>query len=253
MNLKQALQSALATNQDPTKTVEGAGQSEILRNGAVFAAERAAAAFLKSRERVAKNQAVTAFADLKEASRQAKNLTNCIMQAFSIDLDANRIVENFCGFGREWRPRDEAVAAFAAEHGIDHDTAREALECTMMAAQLKSQTHKGNRAAIYMAWLSDLDAENAQPNDATRSVIDVIVQEAYARAGEWLRADEGILIKGAADDLGVVLPQWKDVLPKMGANQAAARARVQKNLDTHAQRMAVELEEATKEIDPSDW
>lgn len=252
-SLKTALAAALNYNTNPQASIANAGESEILANGASFALQRAATAFLKSRERVAKNAHATAFDDLKAASREAKNLCNCIMQAFNVDLDSIQTVEQFCGFGREWRPNDARIAEFAAEHNITHDQAREALEVTMLSAQLKSQTNKGNRSAIYMAWLSDLDAENATPNDATNAVIAAIVTEAYQRAGEWLRADEGVLIRGAAEDLGVVLPKWSDVLPKMNKAGESARARVQKNLDTHAQRMAAELEEATKEINPSDW
>lgn len=228
-------------------------QSEIMEFNISILFNKLASAFLKGRAAIVNCKHQSMLDDLKARSVINKNNLLFAMQSFGSDLDTDAIIENFCGFGREWTPSDAKVSDFAAEHGISHERAREVMEASMVSAQYNSQTTRGNLAGIYAGWLSDLDMDEAKSNDEIEKLISDTVIAAYSKAGQWMNRAEAILIEGAAQDLGVLLPKWEDTLPKVGQEVKAMKERIQKNLDKRAEQQAAAYLEASREINKNDW
>lgn len=229
-------------------------QSDILTNSVDFLLRKKAQQFIKAREAVIRCKHASALNDLKETSRQHRIELEYLMQTTGQDFNADDVIENYCGFGREWVANDRSVTQAADEHGISKEAARDMLEATLTQAQLYSQTTKGNMIGIYTGWLSDLCPDNDHPtNEQADKELQATITDAYKKAGEWLRRDEGLLIEASAEDWQLSLPKWGDVLPKATAATEQAKRKIQSNLEHRAEQLRVEALEAMATINGQDW
>lgn len=234
-------------------TLSNCGESEILKRGAEFALSRLQSQFLKSRERCLKNKHAGLIDELKESSKEAKNLAARVMLELDVEIDPQDVAENFAGISREWKASTKAVEQAAEEHEISMEQARDMLAASMAQAQMHCLSQRAPVLSLYEAWLADIDPASAERTDESDKVIRSVILDAYARAGEWMRRDEGLLIEGAAHTLGVILPKWADVLPKSSNVTAKQRAAINKRLDNHAEGKAKALIEAAREFSANDW
>ncbi len=246
---------AAAMESNMQKETTNAAVSEILLRSAQFAVDKAASKFLKARQAVLKNKAVGAVEELKQQSRIAKSVCEQLMDAFQLDLDPEAISESFAGLNRVWEASPAKVQELANQHGIDLDQARNVLAATLAQAQLSTISQRSGLISLYQGWLSDLDSDSEVIQGASDEIhqeIERTVMDAYKRAGEWLRRDEGILIEGAAYDLGILLPKWKDVLPS-GGDTAKAAERIRQAVDARAESKAQSLIDAARQFEKNDW
>ncbi len=223
--------------------------SVIAQSQAIFTRNNLSRKFLKARDAVVKNKHASALDDLKQRARDAQNLVGYVMQATKCDINAAEVAAEFCGYGREWKANAKLVEQTAAEHGIDCDQARDMLEATMTQAQYNAQINRGKLASIFEGWLADIDPEACTSTDEGEKILAEIIIKAYATAGQWLRRDEGILIEGDAEDLGVLLPQWKDVLPKKSEATQQLKDRIRANNNAREEQAQKQYVEAMREIE----
>lgn len=231
-------------------------QSDILANSINFLLSKESNSFLKAREAVVKSTNPSTTQSAKEHAKATRLNLEWLMATTEQDINADEIIENYCGFNREWKPTDNQCADAANEHGISLQAAREMLEATLAQHQLYAQTARGNMVGIYQGWLCDIDPEGAsteQPDDSAPAMLTRTVIEAYKKAGEWMRRDEGLLIEASAEDWNVSLPKWSDVLPKASQSTETAKRRIQGNLEARAQHLQDVARQIMEEIDPSDW
>lgn len=243
---------ALAVEQSAQAETTRANLSEILGQAAVWTVTNAQRQFLKAREAVIKNKSASALDDRKAASVAARHLAEHLMFALQVEADPEAVVEEFIGLSREWTVTPAKVAAFAVENGISNEQAREALAITMARAQLSSINNRAALQSLYEGWLSDLEPQ-PRPSDEANAILERTVIQSYKRAGEWLRRDEGILIEGAAADLGIMLPKWADVLPKAGEQLAKARMQIAAAVDNANDAKSKALLEAARQMEAQDW
>lgn len=229
-------------------------QSQILANSVDFLLKRKAQQFIKAREAVVKCQSVSAIADLKANAKSLRNDIEWLIATCDQDFSADEVIENYIGLGRVWTANADQIAKTADDQGINYDQAREVLEVTLAQAQLYAQTNRGNLVGIYQGWLSDIDANNNPTgNDAVRKELAEAVNQAYGKAGEWLRRDEGILIEASASDWEIKLPTWAEVLPKITEATRNAKRRIEANMDRRAEQLRDQYNAAMSEINNSDW
>lgn len=229
-------------------------QSEILANSVSFALRKEASAFLKAREAVVKCKHASAMDDLKAAARFARQRLEALMAITEQDFSADEVIENFVGLGKVWSANDSMIIKTATEQGISYEQAREILEVSLTQAQLYAQSTRANLLGIYEGWLCDLapQVHQAAAQEAN-NVLQTIIQEAYAKAGEWLRRDEGLLIEATAKDWEFTLPKWADVLPKLSEATVNAKRKIEQRLDQRAEQLRDAYMAAASQIDNSDW
>lgn len=223
--------------------------SEIAQSQIIFAMNNVARKFLKARDAVVKNKHASAMDDLKKTAREHQNTLGYLIRVSGCEINAAQVAAEFCGYGREWQASAKAVQEAADLHGISLDEARDMLEATMAQAQLHSQVQRGRLVDIFMGWLSDVDAEDAQRTDEGDRILAEAIQKAYATAGQWLRRDEGVLIEGDAEEHGITLPFWKDVLPKKGEHTTIAKERIRRNNAAREEAAQKQYVEAMREIE----
>jgi isopentenyl diphosphate isomerase/L-lactate dehydrogenase-like FMN-dependent dehydrogenase len=226
--------------------------SEILLNSFTFKGANLATAFLKARDAVIKNKHPQLLDEKKEASRAAKATLAAFIHETGCDLDADTVVENYCGFGRVWTTPEKKIAAIAEEHGISSERARELSEAGAAAAQDYVQRQRGNLAGIYLGWLADVCTEDAPETADSIAAINACVTDAYRKAGEWTNRAEGILIESAAFEFGVILPKWEDVLPRITKQTIMQRENVQRRIDKQIEAATASYVDAMKELG-NDW
>lgn len=228
--------------------------SEILANGVNFELRRMAQKFLKAREAVVKCSHASALEDMKANAKQARINLEWFMATTGQDFDADAIIEDFVGFGRVWNATDAMIEKVANEQGISNEQAREVLTVSMTQAQAYAQTTRGNLVGIYGGWLSDLDPDNGGiPDEATHYQLHEVVKNAYAKAAEWLRRDEGLLIEASAEDWGILLPTWASQLPKITEAVQTMRRKMENKVQQRAEYLRDQYMSAAAEINPSDW
>ena len=229
-------------------------QSDILKSSVDFLLRRKAQAFIKAREAVVKCSSPAAIADLKANAKSVRQDLEFLMLTTSQDFDADAVIENYIGLGKVWTANADQIAKTAEEQGVSFDQAREILECTLSQAQAYAQTTRSNLIGIYQGWLSDIDPENGQHGtDEIYAELDKVVQDAYAKAGVWLRRDEGILIEGSAQDWEINLPTWSSVLPRITEAVKDQRRKIESRINQRAEQLRDQYNAAMAEINASDW
>lgn len=228
--------------------------SDILKSNVDFLLRRKAQTFIKAREAVVKCQSPAAIVDLKANAKQCRQDLEFLMLTTSQDFDADAVIENYIGLGKVWTANADQIAKTAEEQGVSYDQAREILEVTLSQAQTYAQTTRSNLVGIYQGWLSDIEPENAHSgNDAVIKELAQVVQDAYAKAGEWLRRDEGILIEASADDWEINLPSWASVLPRITETIKDQRRKIESRISQRAEQLRDQYNAAMAEINNSDW
>jgi hypothetical protein len=225
--------------------------SEILMNGFLWKANSLATGFMKARDAVIKNKHPQLLEEKKQASREARDTFASFIGVTGCQIDADEVVMQYCGFGRVWTSPDKRIAALAEEHGISMERARELSEAGSAAAQDYVQRQRGNLAGVYLGWLADVTPHTDETAECTVAIAECIVQ-AYAKAGEWTNRAEGLLIEDAANEFGVILPKWADVLPKITQVTIKQKEAVERRIGQQIEAATQAYTDAAKTLG-NDW
>jgi len=224
-------------------------ESEILAQSINFEGEKRARTWLKLRNVALKTRPQgmdghtqeDAVKDSKAARQAFIDLVPFLPAEFSVE----KVVYDFCGFGKEWGATGRMVQEFAAANGVDQALAAELVGRQMTVAQDYTQATRGTQVSRFMDLVNRaMDEANDLDADCIPDDMEDVITAAYNRAAKWNKPADGLLIADFALEFELVLPSWADALKanmpsaeealaarKRLGNRAAAQAAAEAQAD----------------------